>query len=256
MSMQTITREEIATALELHGRAYEALIWLSNISYARPQMLTSESAALLQKADACVDWVSAHIHDFPARVRPMPGDVRAFARLFASFFQTSFRIERRLHSREQFYRITRNRDEAAGRDRLSSRKVPRGLVRKRKDEATHLKYRALTCLADENTPAFWDCARELITEPSVRRELVLWTKALPGNSRGRSLRLRASLLRCSSSTYSFTNTLRRRASHARPQPWRLAARGVARQSLRLRIGPPLPRRAARHRRPHPLAADG
>jgi len=177
MSMQTITRDEIATALELHERAYEALIWLSNISFARPQMLTSESAAVLQKADACVDWVSAHIHDFPARVQPSPDNLQAFARLFASFFQTSFRIERRVHTREQDYRITRNRDEAAGRDRLSSRKVPRGLVRKRKDEATHLKYRALTYLADENTPGFWDGARELITEPSVRRELVLWTWA-------------------------------------------------------------------------------
>ena len=186
MSMQTITRDEIATALELHERAYEALIWLSNISYARPQMLTSESAAVLQKADACVDWVSAHILDFLARVRPSPDDVQAFARLFASFFQTSFRIERRLRTREQDYRITRNRDEAAGRDRLSSRKVPRGLVRKRKDEAIHLKYRALTYLADESTPGFWDCARELITEPSIRRELVLWTWAceLVHRSRG------------------------------------------------------------------------
>jgi len=186
MSMQTITREEIATAMEIHGRAYEALIWLSNISFARPQMLTSESAAVLQKADACVDWVSAHIHDFPARVRPSPDEVQAFARLFASFFQTSFRIERRLHTREQDYRITRNRDEAAGRDGLSSRKVPRGLVRKRKDEATHLKYRALTYLADESTPGFWDCARELINEPSVRRELILWTWAceLVHRSRG------------------------------------------------------------------------
>lgn len=175
--MQRITSEEIATSLGLHERAYEALIWLSNTSFARPQMLTSGTAAVLQKADACVDWVSAHIHDFPARVRPSPENVQAFARLFASFFQTSFRIERRLHTREEFYRITRNRDEAAGRDRLSSRKVPRGLTRKRKDEATHLKYRALTYLADENRPGFGDGARELIMEPTVRRELVLWTWA-------------------------------------------------------------------------------
>jgi hypothetical protein len=186
MCMQEITREEIATALELHGRAYEALLWLSNISFARPQMLTSETVTLLQKAGRCVEWVSARAHDFPERVRPSRDDVQAFARLFASFFQTSFRIERCFHDREPYFRIVRNRDEAAGRDRLSSRKVPRGLVRKRKDEAAHLKYRAMTYLADENTPGFWDCARELIAEATLRRDLVLWTWAceLVHRSRG------------------------------------------------------------------------
>ncbi len=66
------------------------------------------------------------------------------------------------------------------------RKVPRGLTRKRKDEATHLKYRALTYLQDENTSGFWDGARELIAESNVRRELVLWTWAceLVHRSRG------------------------------------------------------------------------
>ena len=80
----------------------------------------------------------------------------------------------------------RNRDEAAGRDRFASRKVPRGLVRKRKDEAAHLKYRAMTYLADENAPGFWDCARELNSEQSLRRDLVLWTWAceLVHRSRG------------------------------------------------------------------------
>lgn len=70
--MQRITCEEIAAALELHRRAYEALIWLSNISFARPHMLTTEMAAVLQRADACVDWVLSYIHDFPARVQPSP----------------------------------------------------------------------------------------------------------------------------------------------------------------------------------------
>lgn len=186
MCMQGITREEIETALELHGRAYEALLWLSNISFARPQMLTSQTATVLQKADECVEWVCSRVRDFPERVRPSPDHVRGFARLFASFFQTSFRIERRFHDREPYFRIVTNRDEAAGRDRLASRKVPRGLVRKRKDEAAHLEYRATTYLADENTPGFWDCARELNSKRGLRRDLVLWTWAceLVHRSRG------------------------------------------------------------------------
>jgi hypothetical protein len=181
-----IRHAEIARVLEEHRRAYEALRWLSHISFARPQVLTQQTAATLQNAEACARWVGENVAMFPARVRPEPESVEVFARLFASFFQTSFRIERRGAGADSHLRIERDRDEAAGRDRLSARKTPRGLKRKRKDESQHLKFRAITLLGDETSPGFWDAARELLNDVDVRDDLNLWTWAceLVHRSRG------------------------------------------------------------------------
>ena len=181
-----ISHGEIASVLDEHHRAYEALRWLSHISFARPQVLTEQTAATLQNAEACARWAGENVAMFPARVRPKPGSVEVFARLFASFFQTSFRIERRGTGVDSHLQIERHRDEAAGRDRLSARKIPRGLKRKRKDESQHLKFRALTLVGDETGPGFWDAARELLNDADVRDDLNLWTWAceLVHRSRG------------------------------------------------------------------------
>ncbi len=181
-----ITYEEVARVLEQHHRAYEALRWLSHISFARPHVLAEQTAALLQSFDTCVEWVRENVAMFPARVRPELADVEMFSRLFASFFQTSFRVERRGSGADAHLRIERDRDEAAGRDRLSARAIPRGLKRKRKDESEHLKFRALTLLGDESSPGFWDAAKGLVVDSEVRDELYLWTWAceLVHRSRG------------------------------------------------------------------------
>ena len=177
MTDSQVISSELARVLEEHDRAYQALRWLSHISFARPYMLSDYTAAQLQKPDSCVAWIRENLWEFPARVRPATEHVGIFANLFASFFQTSFRMERRSDSGKPYFRIERNRDEAAGRDRFSSRRVPRNLRRKRKDESLHLKFRALTQLADEEVVGFWDAAREIVNDPSVRQDVVLWTWA-------------------------------------------------------------------------------
>ena len=174
----TITRDQIARVLRLHRLAYEALVWLDNIALARPHMLDEPTAALLRDEAACVEWVRRDPGRFPDRVRPAPNDVDAFAHLFASFFQTSFRVERRLFDGNPYYRIVAKKDEAAGKDRLGVRRVPRVLERKRRDEATDLRMRALVDLAgSDQAPGFWDRVKEMLADPKLRQHATLWAYA-------------------------------------------------------------------------------
>lgn len=173
-----ITRDQIDRVLRLHRAAYEALVWLGNIALARPHMLDDETVALLRDEAACVAWVRRDPGRFPDRVRPAQADVGAFAHLFASFFQTSFRVERRLLDGNPYYRVVARKDEAAGKDRLGVRRVPRALERKRRDEAIDLRMRALVELAgSDQSPGFWDRVKELLADPTLRGHATLWAYA-------------------------------------------------------------------------------
>jgi hypothetical protein len=182
-----ITRDEVARVLDLQSRAYETLLWLSHVSFARPEMLNDQTADLLRDAARCRRWVSDQFDRLPPRLRPSPDEAEPFALLFSSFFQTSFRIERRQVSyAPPHFVIATNRDEGAGRRKLQARAVPRHLRRKRAGQAQHLEYRALTLLNDGPEDArFWKAAEEVRAD-RVRTDLVVWTYAceLVHRSRG------------------------------------------------------------------------
>ena len=173
------TRDEMARVLDLHGRAYETLLWLDNAALAHPQLLTERTADELRDPRTCVAWLRRLHAQVPARLRPAGEDVEAFAWLFSSFFQTSFRIERRFHDGRPYFRIVANKDAATGRKKLAARKVPRSLKRKRQDEARRLMQSTLSEVGvPSNTPGFEDAAAAAMDMNQELLECVKASKAL------------------------------------------------------------------------------
>jgi hypothetical protein len=170
----TITREKLAHVFDLQGRAYETLLWLSNIAFARPHMLTRETADTLRNTRGCLAWVEQHRGQLPQHLRPAADEAEAFARLFSSFFQTSFRIEQRIHDRRPYYRIMPNKDKAGGRGRLGVRNVPRVVRRKRRSEVERLQINALQDLPMDRAEAI----ESVLNEEPLRDDLLVWTYAV------------------------------------------------------------------------------
>ena len=173
-----ISRDELARVLDLQARAYETLMWLSNIAHSRPEMLTERTADALRDPAACRAWLGRFHEQLPARLRPQGEEAGPFSLLFAGFFQTSFRIERRLHDGRPYHVIALNKDEAAGKGKLGTRPVPRALKRKRNDQAKHLLYRSLTALNDgPEDAAFWAAADEVLGDAGLRDDYLAWAYA-------------------------------------------------------------------------------
>ena len=187
-SVQMITRDDVARVLDLQARAYETLLWLSHVSFARPEMLNEQTAEVLRDPASCRRWVAEQFERMPPRLRPAPEEAEPFSLLFSSFFQTSFRVEKRqVTYAPPHYVLATNKDEGTGKGRLEARAVPRHLRRKRAGEAQHLEYRALTLLNDgPEDAAFWEAAKALRADERARPDLVVWTYAceLVHRSRG------------------------------------------------------------------------
>lgn len=178
-TIDNITRDELARVLDLQSRAYETLMWLSNIAHGRPEMLTERTADALRDPISCRAWLDRYHAQLPARLRPTAEDEAGpFALLFAGFFQTSFRVERRLHDGRPYFVIASNPDEATGKDKLGTRTVPRALKRKRNEQAKHLLYRSLTTLNDRpEDAAFWAAAEEVLGNDKLRDDYLAWAYA-------------------------------------------------------------------------------
>ncbi|MDB5296233.1 MAG: hypothetical protein JWO31_2216, partial [Phycisphaerales bacterium] len=171
-----ITRDELARVMDAQARAYAALVWLSTIAHARPHLLTERTADDLRDPVRCRAWLVRHEAQLPERVRPMADQEVEFARLFAGFFQSSFRVERRLWDGRPYYVIRTNPDEAAGRHKVATRKVPRALRRKRQAEADRLLDRALAAVGgDAAVPAV---RRAAAADDALAVDLLAWGYAV------------------------------------------------------------------------------
>lgn len=183
-----ITHDELARVLELQTRAYETLIWLSHIAFARPEMLGERTADAMRDPQACRAWVKRFHDQLPARLRPATDeDAEPFALLFSSFFQTSFRIEQRLHDGKPYYVIAVNKDAASRRDKLAVRTVPRRVKHKRRGQAESLQHQALLALnGGRNDADFWVALGAATTDTALHKHLLVWTYAreLVARSRG------------------------------------------------------------------------
>lgn len=174
--MQT-TASDIATVLRLQQQAYELLMWVSHRSYIDP-ILDRNTIDIVRDPVRCQEWVIRLLKLAPRRLRPAAEENEVLARLFASFFQTSFRIEAKEDYEGRYYRIVANKDQAAGKNKLASRKTPRTLEKKRKNEATHLRMRSLVELfGDDQSAGFWERAYELLADKELRLEASIWAYA-------------------------------------------------------------------------------
>ena len=171
------TTSDFATVLRLQQQAYDLLLWVGHRSFIDP-ILDATTIDILRDPERCQAWVEQRLKDVPHRLRPAKEEREIFGRLFASFFQTSFRIEKKEDYEGHYYRIIANKDQAAGKNKLGSRKAPRGLQRKRKNEATHLRMRSLVeLLGGDQLPHFWDRVSDLLSDKQLRLEATIWAYA-------------------------------------------------------------------------------
>jgi hypothetical protein len=171
--MSAATRDELHAVFDLHTRAYETVLWLHNASYAHPELLTEQTATALLDEDACRQWARDNLARIPQRLRPAK-DVERFACLFASFFQTSFRVERRqAYPDPPHFKIVPVKDRAGRSDPFESRaRATAPTRRKRRKELTSLKREALHALAPDAPAA--DRIDALLADPAAATDVALW----------------------------------------------------------------------------------
>lgn len=87
-----MTETEITRLLELQKSAYELLLWLNGRAQTDSTVLSDENLEKWRLADSCEVWISDIYGMIPTALRPLETEIPAFARLFSSFFQTSFRL--------------------------------------------------------------------------------------------------------------------------------------------------------------------
>jgi hypothetical protein len=84
-------REALVTLLDLQGRSYALLRWITERVRAGTLRLTTLHGAL-DVAQAAEDWLTRNVSSLPPATRPPEGQLAPFAHLFASYLVTSFEV--------------------------------------------------------------------------------------------------------------------------------------------------------------------
>lgn len=87
-----MTETEISRLLELQKSAYELLLWLDERARTEPEVLSDQNLEKWRVAASCEAWMRDVYGMIPQSLRPLEAEIPAFARLFSSFFLTSFRL--------------------------------------------------------------------------------------------------------------------------------------------------------------------
>jgi hypothetical protein len=87
-----MNKSDIERILHLQQSAYELLLWVNKRAENEQEILSDQNLERWRFGDTCEAWVRDVYGMIPNALRPTEEDVPAFARLFSSFFQTSFRI--------------------------------------------------------------------------------------------------------------------------------------------------------------------
>ncbi|MEV4516264.1 hypothetical protein AB0K00_45795 [Dactylosporangium sp. NPDC049525] len=91
--MAVLSYDDVAELLRLQTKAYELLLWLSRESADNPQLLSADAAEGLARASSAAAWIEHHRPQLPQELAAIDPH-GPFANLLASFFATSFRVER------------------------------------------------------------------------------------------------------------------------------------------------------------------
>jgi hypothetical protein len=87
-----MNKSDIERILKLKNSAYELLLWLNKRAETQNDILSDRNLEKWRFGESCEGWVRDFYDSIPLALRPAPADIPAFARLFSSFFQTSFRL--------------------------------------------------------------------------------------------------------------------------------------------------------------------
>lgn len=85
-------KSDIERILHLQNAAYEFLLWLNKRAENEQAILSDQNLEKWRYAESCEAWVREMHGMIPQSLRPSLEDISAFARLFSSFFQTSFHL--------------------------------------------------------------------------------------------------------------------------------------------------------------------
>jgi hypothetical protein len=88
----------LQTVLQLHEKTFALLRWVGG-QLRHGSLDWSRDHADMSAGEAAEDWLRRNLHNLPGDARPGEEELRAFARLFASYLQTSFEIVRPEHGR-------------------------------------------------------------------------------------------------------------------------------------------------------------
>ncbi len=87
-----MNRAEIERLLRLQNSAYELLLWLNRRADNEQELLSDQNLEKWRHAESCEAWVRSAYGMIPLALRPSEEEIPAFAWLFSSFLQTSFRL--------------------------------------------------------------------------------------------------------------------------------------------------------------------
>ncbi len=88
-----MTRLDVSTLLRLQRQAYGLLLYLDRRAATEPELLSPELVVQLSNGRTAVQWLRQSYSDLPQQLVPERKLWEPFARLFASFFPTSFQVD-------------------------------------------------------------------------------------------------------------------------------------------------------------------
>ena len=171
---------EIERILRLQNFAYEFLLWLNQRAEHEQQLLSDENLEKWRYSESCENWVRQIHGMIPLAIRPDEDDLPAFARLFSSFFQTSFHLVENAPRRGYDYYGDESGYVGSGHRRLmpgapGGKKTPKGKA-KIGESVRYLQIIALEDLALENDLAPSRAQLEtLLSNAALCDALTLWT---------------------------------------------------------------------------------
>lgn len=89
-----LDRSDITELLLLQSRGYRLLMWLDERSVRQPELLSAAAVAQLREPGSAAAWMERQRAMIPADLLPTTDQAPRFWDLFASFFATSFRVQR------------------------------------------------------------------------------------------------------------------------------------------------------------------
>ena len=88
-----MTKLDVSTLLRLQRQAYGLLLYLDRRATTEPELLSPELIDRLSSGKTAVQWLQQCHRNLPQQLVPERKRWEPFARLVASFFQTSFQVD-------------------------------------------------------------------------------------------------------------------------------------------------------------------